>query len=360
MQRRKFIQSAGLAGILAAGSAPAIVHAQETLRWRLASSFPKSLETLHGTGEAFAKAVSDATGGKFQITVHSPGELVPALGVMDAVTQGTVECGHTCGYYYVGKNEALAIDTAIPFGMNSRQLTAWMYQGNGMKLMREMFADYNIVNLPLGNTGAQMGGWYRKEINQLSDMSGLKIRISGFAGLVIQRIGALPQNIPGTELYQSLEKGTIDATEWVGPYDDLKLGFHKVAPYYYYPGWWEGGPQVSLYINDKQWAALTPEYQAIVTAAASHAHIFMQSKYDQLNPASLKQLIAEGAQLKRFPLDVMNAARDATHEFYAELDGKNPLWKKIHADYAKFLAEQYQVWPVAEGSYDQYMMAQKL
>lgn len=360
MERRSFLKNAGLAGVLAAGSAPAIVSAQSQIRWRLTSSFPKSLDTIYGGAEVFAKMVSDATGGKFQISVHAPGELVPAFGVVDAVQQGTVECGHTCGYYYFGKDETFAIDTAIPFGMNSRSLTAWMYDGNGMKLLREFFAGYNIVNFPMGNTGAQMGGWYRKEIKSAADVNGLKIRLGGFAGRIIAKMGGLPQNIPGSELYQALERGTIDALEWVGPYDDQKLGFHKVAPYYYYPGWWEGGAQVSLYINTKQWSSLTPEYQAIVTAAASHAHVNMQAMYDSRNPGALKKLIAEGAKVSRFPKDVMDAAFKARNEVYGDLGQTNANWKKVYGDYARFMAEQYQWVPLADGSYDQYMASQKI
>ncbi len=258
MERRQFIKHAGLAGILAAGVAPA-AHAQgATIRWRLASSFPKALDTIFGAADVFAKAVKEASGGKFEISVHPGGELMPPFGVVDGVQQGTVECAHTAPYYFFGKDEAFAMDCAIPFGMNSRQLTAWMYQGNGMKLFREFYANYNIVNFPMGNTGAQMGGWYRKEIKSLKDIKGLKMRIGGFGGKVLERIGAVPQNIPGGEIYPALEKGTIDATEWVGPYDDQKLGFNKVAQNYYYPGWWEGGPQLSLYVNNKAWAALSP------------------------------------------------------------------------------------------------------
>ncbi len=360
MERRKFMKSAGLAGILAAGSAPALVQAQQQIRWRLASSFPKSLDTIHGGAEVFAKLVSDMTGGRFQISVHAPGELVPAFGVVDAVQQGTVECCHTCGYYFFGKDETFAIDTAIPFGMNSRGITAWMYDGNGMKLMREFLAQYSIVNFPMGNTGAQMGGWYRKEIKSAADINGLKMRLGGFAGRVIAKLGGVPQNIPGGELYQALERGTIDAAEWVGPYDDHKLGFHKVAPFYYYPGWWEGGAQVSLYINDKQWNSLSNEYKAIVQAAASHAHVNMQAMYDARNPVALKQLIAEGAKVNRFPRDVMDAALKARNEVYAELMDKNPNWKKVFGDYERFMRDQYQWVPIADGSYDQYMAAQKL
>jgi TRAP-type mannitol/chloroaromatic compound transport system substrate-binding protein len=360
VERRKFLKSAGIAGVLAAGTAPAIVNAQETLRWRLASSFPKALDTIFGAAEVFSKNVSEATGGKFTISVHAGGELVPAFGVVDAVQQGTVECCHTAPYYFFGKDEAFAFDCAIPFGMNSRQLTAWMYEGNGMKLMREFYAQFSMINFPMGNTGAQMGGWYRKEIKSAADIEGLKMRIGGFGGRVLTKIGGVPQSIPGGEIYQSLEKGTIDATEWVGPYDDLKLGFHKVAPYYYYPGWWEGGAQLSLYIGDKAFNGLSKEYQSIVRQAASDAHVTMQAKYDALNPAALKQLIAEGAKLNRFPKDVMDAAFKASRDVYAELNEKNANWKKIYADYSRFLADSYQWAPIAEGSFDQYMGAQKL
>ena len=360
MERRKFLKGAGIAGVLASGTAPAVVMAQESIRWRLTSSFPKSLDTIHGAATVFAKQVADMTGGKFQITVHTPGELVPAFGVVDAVQEGTVECGHTCGYYYFGKDETFAIDTAIPFGLNSRGLTAWMYDGNGMTLLREFFAKYNIVNFPMGNTGAQMGGWYRKEIKSPADINGLKMRIGGFAGRVLTKMGGVPQNIPGGEIYQSLEKGTIDATEWIGPYDDLKLGFHKVAPHYYYPGWWEGGAQVSLFVNSKAYEALSAEYKAIVAAAASFAHVNMQAMYDARNPTALKQLVGEGVKLARFPREVMDAAFKASREVYAELDQSNPNWKKVYGDYAKFMADQFQWVPIADGSYDQYMAAQKL
>jgi TRAP-type mannitol/chloroaromatic compound transport system substrate-binding protein len=238
MERRNFVRQAGLAGVLAAGAAPAIVHAQANIRWRLASSFPRSLDTGFGAADEFAKQVNAMTGGKFQITTHPGGELMPAFGVVDGVQNGTVEMAHTAPYYFFGKDETFALGCAIPFGLNSRQMTAWMYEGNGLKLMREFYKAFNIINFPGGNTGAQMGGWYRKPVQSMADIKGLKFRVGGFAGKVIERMGGVPQNIPGGEIYQALEKGTIDAVEWVGPYDDQKLGFHKVAPNYAYPGWW--------------------------------------------------------------------------------------------------------------------------
>jgi TRAP-type mannitol/chloroaromatic compound transport system substrate-binding protein len=250
MDRRSIFKNAGMAGILAAGMAPG-VHAQAAVRWRLSSSFPKALDTIFGAAEVFAKHVSAMSGGKFEISIHAANEITPPLGVVDAVQKGSIECAHTAPYYFFGKNEAFALGCAIPFGLNSRQMTAWMYQGNGLTLMREFYAKYNIVNFPMGNTGAQMGGWFRKEINSVADLKGLKFRTGGFPGKAIERLGVIPQNIPGSDIYTALEKGTIDACEWVGPYDDQKLGFNKVAPYYYFPGWWEGGPQLDLYINHK-------------------------------------------------------------------------------------------------------------
>ena len=359
MDRRSIIKNAGLAGVLAAGIAPA-VHAQTPIRWRLASSFPKSLDTIHGAADVFAKAVKAMSGGKFEISVHAAGELMPAFGVVDGVQQGSVECAHTAPYYFFGKDETFALGCAIPFGLNSRQMTAWMYEGNGMKLMREFYAKFNIVNFPGGNTGAQMGGWYRKEIKSLADIKGLKMRIGGFGGKVLERIGGVPQNIPGGEIYQALEKGTIDAAEWVGPYDDLKLGFNKVAPNYYYPGWWEGGPQLDFFINNKAFEALSPEYKAIVEAAAAQAHSDMQAKYDARNPAALKQLVGAGTKLRPFPKDVMNAAFKEAMALYEELNAKNENWKKVYADYSKFRAEQNLWFRFTESTFDRFMQEQKL
>jgi TRAP-type mannitol/chloroaromatic compound transport system substrate-binding protein len=360
MERRSFVRGAGLAGVLAAGAAPAIVHAQANIRWRMASSFPRSLDTIFGAAEVFAKKVSNMTGGKFEISTHAGGELMPAFGVVDGVQQGTVEMAHTAPYYFFGKDPTFALGCAIPFGLNSRQMTAWMYEGNGLKLMREFYANYNFLNFPAGNTGTQMGGWFRKEIKTLADMKGLKFRIGGFGGKVIERIGGVPQNIPGGEIYQSLEKGTIDAAEWVGPYDDLKLGFNKVAPNYYYPGWWEGGPQLDIFINTKAYNGLSAEYKAIVESAAAFAHTEMQAKYDAKNPEALRQLVAGGTKLHRFPKEMMDASFKEATALYSDLSGSNPAWKKIYADFSSFRREQNLWFRFAEGGFDEFMQAQKL
>jgi TRAP-type mannitol/chloroaromatic compound transport system substrate-binding protein len=362
VDKRSFLKKAAIGG---AGSglilgAPAVIGQTPAIRWRLASSFPKSLDTIYGAAEVFAKAVSASTGGKFQISTHAAGELVPAFGVVDAVQNGTLEAAHTAPYYFFGKDETFALDCAIPFGMNARQMTAWMYEGNGMKLLREFYQQYNIVNFPCGNTGAQMGGWYRKEIKSSADLKGLKMRIGGFAGKVLERMGGVPQNIPGGDIYPALEKGTIDAAEWVGPYDDEKLGFNKVAPNYYYPGWWEGGPQLTLMVNNKAWDSLNSEYKSIVEGAAATAHIDMLAKYDARNPAALKRLVGGGTKLFPFPKEVMDNAFKSANEVYAELSAKNANWKKVYEDWVKFRNDQVLWFRVCEREFDNFMFQQKL
>ena len=362
MQRRDFLTKAAASAATGGAvlAAPAVIGQSPAVRWRLTSAFPKSLDTIYGAAEVFAAQVGKMTGGKFQISVHAAGEIVPTAGLVDAVQNGTVEAGHTAPYYYFGKDDTFALGCAIPFGLNSRQMTAWQYEGNGLKLMREFYSKYSMISFPMGNTGAQMGGWYRKEIKSAEDFKGLKFRVGGFAGKVCSRLGAVPQNIPGGEIYQALEKGTIDACEWVGPYDDQKLGFNKVAPNYYYPGWWEGGPQLDMFINQKAYDALTPEYKAIVENAAAFAHTEMQAKYDAKNPGALKQLVAGGTKLHRFPKDLMDKAFKESIDLYAELSAKNPSWKKVYDDYSKFRADANLWFRFTEMSFDTFMQAQKL
>ena len=359
MDRRSLIKNAGIAGVLAAGVAPA-VHAQAAVRWRLASSFPKALDTIYGGAEVFAKHVKAMSGGKFEISVHAGGEISPPFGVVDAVQQGSVDMAHTAPYYFFGKNECFALGCAIPFGLNSRQMSAWMYEGNGMKLMREFYAKYNIINFVGGNSGAQMGGWYRKEIKTVKDLKGLKMRIGGFAGKVLERLGGVPQNLPGGEIYTALEKGTIDAAEWVGPYDDLKLGFNKVAPYYYYPGWWEGSSQYDFFINDKAFNALSSENKAIIEAAAAVAHSDMQARYDTRNPAALKELVGKGTKLRPFSNEILQSAFKESMALYDELSSKNEDWKKIYADYSKYRADANLWFRFTEAKFDSFMQSQKL
>jgi len=358
MNRRKFLKTAGVSVAASALAAPAIAQQANAgeIRWRLASSFPKSLDTIYGAAEYMAKKVSDATGGKFQIRVFAAGEIVPAFDVVDAVQANTVEMCHTAGYYFVGKDPTFAFDTAVPFGLNSRQQTAWLYQGGGRALMNEFFASYNCYAIPCGNTGTQMGGWYRKEIKTVKDLEGLKFRVGGFAGSVLQKLGVVPQQIPGGDIYPSLEKGTIDAAEWVGPYDDEKLGFYKVAQHYYYPGWWEGSAQLSAMVNTAQWNALSPEYKAILESACAEAHTMMQAKYDVQNPAALRRLLAGGTKLHAFTPEIMAACLDAANKLYDETSATNPRFKKVYDAWRVFRDDQLQWFNVAENSFDNFQL----
>lgn len=359
MQRRSFLKKAG-AG-LAAGSvvAPAFAtSAQPTLRWKLASSFPKSLDALYGAAALFSSRVAQMTDNRFQIRVYAAGEIVPPLQVLDAVQNGTVECGHTASYYYVGKNPAFAFDTTLPFGLNARQQTAWMAAGGGLGLLRGLFREYGCLQFPAGNTGAQMGGWFRKEVKTVADLKGLKFRIAGMAGEVFARLGAVPQQISGADIYQALERGTIDAAEWVGPYDDEKLGFVKVAPYYYYPGFWEGSAQLSLLVNQKNWDELPADYQAVVEAACAEAHINMTAQYDTRNPTALRKLVAGGAQLRSFPRPVMEAAYRAAFDLYDELAVKSPQFKKIYTAWRRYRRDSYLWFRTAEHSFDNFVYVQ--
>ncbi|MHB2167915.1 TRAP transporter substrate-binding protein [Alsobacter sp. R-9] len=356
MKRRQFIKVAGAGLAAGAVASPAIAQSQPEVKWRLTSSFPKSLDTIYGAAEVFAKYVSEATDGKFQVQVFAAGEIVPGLQAADAVQNGTVECCHTASYYYVGKDPTFAFGTAVPFGLNSRQENAWMYHGGGQELLNEFYKKYNIFSLPGGNTGTQMGGWFRKEVKTPADLNGLKMRIGGLAGRVLQKLGSVPQQIAGGDIYPALEKGTIDAAEWVGPYDDEKLGFNKVAPFYYYPGWWEGGAALHFFMNQQKWAELPKAYQAIATAAAGYANVDMQAKYDARNPGALKRLVQGGAQLRPFPPEVMDACLKASNELYAEIGKDNADFKKVYDAYVAFRGDQYLWWQVAEFNFDNFMI----
>jgi TRAP-type mannitol/chloroaromatic compound transport system substrate-binding protein len=287
MKRRQFIKSAGLGLAASAVAAPAIAQSSPEIKWRLTSSFPKSLDTLWGASETFAKYVAEATDNKFQISTFAAGEIVPALQAMDAVGNNTVECCHTAAYYYVGKDPTFPLFCAVPFGLNTRQQNAWFYDGGAQKLMDDFTKKFNIVSLLGGNTGAQMGGWFRKEVKEVADLNGVKMRIAGLAGQVMAKLGVVPQQIAGGDIYPALEKGTVDAAEWVGPYDDEKLGFQKVAPFYYYPGWWEGGTTQHFMFNTAKWDELPKSYKSIVTAAAGAANIEETGRYDARNPQAI-------------------------------------------------------------------------
>ena len=362
MQRRKFIQGAAGAGIAATAlAAPAIVSAQPVIRWRMATSWPKSLDTLFGGAELVGQRVAALTDGKFQIRAFAGGEVVPALQVLDAVEKNTVECGHTANYYYIGRDLSMAFDTALPFGLTMRQQNSWMYYGGGLQLMRELFGKYNCTIFPAGNTGTQMGGWFRKEINSLADVKGLKMRIPGVGGRIMAALGATPQTLPAGEIYQALERGTIDAAEFVGPYDDEKLGFAKVAKLYYAPGWWEPSAQVSLIVNKGEFDKLPKPYQEALASACKEVNLDMVAEYDAKNAQALQRLIkTAGVQVKMFPDDVMRAAQKAAFDIYIEEAGKNPMFKKIYDSWKPFRDAQYSWLSVADGAFDRFVYANRI
>ena len=355
MKRRDFIGHAGIAGILAAGTAPAFAQSQPVIRWRLASSYPKSLDTLVGAADNISRRISDATDGRFQIRVFAAGEIVPGLQVLDAVQNGSVECGQTIMYYYFGKSPAFALGAIIPFGMNTRQHNAWWYQGGGGDLYNEFLKPYNCMAFPCLNTNTQMGGWFRKEIRKVEDLKGLKFRVGGVAGAVLERLGVVPQQIAAGDIYPALEKGTIDAAEWVGPYDDEKLGLYKVAKYYYTPGWWEGNAASVLLVEQKAWDALPKSYQAAFAAACGESNAVACARYDHVNPAAMKRLIVGGTQLRRFPREVMDVCYRESLKLYSEWSDKYPEFKRLYASYSAYLDEQLDWFNVADGTFDSYM-----
>ncbi|MGZ3409678.1 MAG: TRAP transporter substrate-binding protein, partial [Xanthobacteraceae bacterium] len=328
MKRRDFLKAAGIGTAATAVAMPAIAQSMPELKWRLTSSFPKSLDTIYGGAEVFAKAVAEATDNKFQIQVFAAGEIVPGLAAADAVQNGTVEMCHTASYYYFGKNPTFAFGTSVPFGLNNRMNNAWLTVAGGGDLLNEFYKGFNIYAIPAGNTGCQMGGWFRKEIKTVDDLKGLKFRIGGFGGTVLQKLGVVPQQIAGGDIYPALEKGTVDGAEWVGPYDDEKLGFYKIAPNYYYPGWWEGGSTIHNFINIEKWNSLPKNYQAVITSATAQANSWMAARYDMQNPAALKRLVAGGTQLRPFSNDVLEACLKATNELWGEISAKNADFKK--------------------------------
>jgi TRAP-type mannitol/chloroaromatic compound transport system substrate-binding protein len=355
LKRRDFLKAGGAGLASTAIAAPAIAQSMPQLKWRCTSSFPKSLDTLFGGSEIFAKAVAEATDNKFQIQVFAAGEIVPGLQALDAVTNGTVEMCNTAAYYYSGKDPTFSFGTAVPFGLNARMQLAWQRFGGGMELMNELYKKFNAYGIPAGNTGAQMGGFFRKEINTLEDLKGLKMRIGGqIAGRVMAKLGVVPQQLAGGDIYPALEKGTVDAAEWVGPYDDEKLGFVKIVRNYYYPGWWEGGAQGSNFINIDKWNELTPTYKSIIRMASALQHEWQLAKYDAENPAALKRLVSEGAQLRPFPPVVMEAAFNGAMELYREISADNPLFKKVWGSTMAFRSEEYLWWQIAEYSFDTF------
>ena len=356
MDRRSFLRNTALGGAgSAALAAPAIAQSSPQFQWRMTSSFPQSLDTIFGGGTDVAKYVREATDGAFDIQVFAAGEIVPGLQAADAVQNGTIEMCHTAAYYYVGKSPTWALGGVIPFGLNQRGMNAWLYYGDGITLLNEFYNANGLQYLPAGNTGAQMGGWFRNEIGSLDDMNGLQMRIGGLAGQVMERIGVVPQQIAGGDIYPALERGTIDAAEWIGPYDDELLGFFQVAPYYYYPGWWEGNLALNVFVGNDAWGELPENYKRLLETACRAANVEMMAEYDFKNPTALRSLVSKGAQLRAFPQEVLDASYDAALALYSELHGSNQDWAKIYDSMMAFQGEHFLWTQVAENTFTTFM-----
>ncbi len=336
-----------------AGAGPAI-HTGDRVRWRLASSFPSSLETMFGGAEVLAQRVAAMTGGKFEITPYQAGEIVPGLQVLDAVQKGSVEVGQSAGYYYTGKHPALAFDTCVPFGLTPRQQAAWLHEAGGLTLMRSIYAQFGIRNFPGGNTGAQMGGWFKGRVDRLDDLRGLKMRIPGLGGKVMDALGVTVQVLAGGEIYTALERGALDATEWVGPADDEQLGFYKVAKNYYYPGWWEPGPSLAYLVGQPAWDSLSAEYRAVFQTACSEASQVMQARYDNSNPAALQRLLARGVNLLPFSDEIMAASKEASEQLLIDQAAANKEYSKILDHWRTFREDSFRWFGTAELAYAKY------
>jgi TRAP-type mannitol/chloroaromatic compound transport system substrate-binding protein len=325
-----------------AAQAPAQGTELPTLEWQMATSWPVALDTIFGGAQTVADRVSAMTNGKFKINPRAAGELAPGLQVLDVVSQGAVEMGHTASYYYVGKTPVTAFGTALPFGLNAQQQNAWLYDGGGIEALQKVYAEkFNVIQFPAGNTGVQMGGWFRKEINTPADLQGLKMRIPGLGGQVMTKLGVSVQVIAGGEIFQALQTGAVDAAEWVGPYDDEKLGFQNAAQFYYAPGWWEPGPTLEIEINLDKWNELPAEYQEIVKTAAAEANITMLARYDARNRIALKSLVDGGVQLRQYSASIMEAAITAAMQLYDEFSAQDADFKTIYEPWTEFRGNIY-------------------
>ncbi|CAA0115370.1 Monocarboxylate 2-oxoacid-binding periplasmic protein [Halioglobus japonicus] len=309
----------------------------DSYEWKMVTTWPKNFPGLGMAAENFSKLVEEMSDGRLTVHVYGAGELVPAMQVFDAVSQGVVDAGHGAAYYWKGKVPSAVFFTSIPFGLNAQEMNGWLHYGGGLELWQEAYAPYNLVPMAGGSTGVQMAGWFNKEINSIEDLKGLKMRIPGLAGEVFANAGGTAVTIPGGELYTSMQTGVIDALEWVGPYNDLAFGFHEVARYYYYPGWHEPGSILEFVVNKDSLEALPEDLQAIVVTASRAANQDMLDEYTARNNAALQSLIDEhGVQLRRLPDDVLLALWKGTQVAMEKLVADDPMAAKVYASYRKF------------------------
>ncbi len=317
------------------------VQTGQRVRWRMVTSWPRSVGIFDGA-QLLVDRVKEMTGGRFNIQIFAAGQVVPPLQVLDSVQKGTVQCGHTASYFYIGKSPVLAFATSVPFGLNAQQQNSWLYHGGGLETMQKIYADkFNIIHFPAGNSGAQMGGWFKKQIKSAIDLKGLSMRIPGLGGQVMDRLGVNAQVLPGGEIFLALERGAIDAAEWVGPYDDEKLGLHKAASFYYYPGWWEPGPTLDALVNLKEWEKLPKEYQEVFKTAAYEANMSMLTQYDARNGEALNRLVAGGTKLIPYSQDILQAAQKASFDLLDENADKDPTFKGVYEKWKAFREKIY-------------------
>ncbi len=346
--RRKFVKAAaaaagsallagcGSGGSGGGGGAPGVITGKK-YEWNMVTTWPPHFPVIGEAADKLAQWVDQMSGGRLKIKVYGGGELVPPLEAFDNVRQGTVEMGHGAAYYWAGKVPAAQFFAAVPFGMNAQGMNAWLYGGGGLELWQEVYGQFGLVPMPAGNSGVQMGGWFNKEINSAQDLKGLKMRIPGLGGKVIAKAGGAAILSPGSEIYTNLERGVIDATEWIGPHHDLLMGFHKIAKYYYTPGWHEPGTVIEMFINKAKWESLEPDLQEIVRAAAYRSNLWMLSQFEALNNDALQKLIGEHkVQLRRFPDDVLATLRKYTDEVLQELIEKDATSKKVYEHFDAF------------------------
>jgi len=354
--RRDFLKKATAATAVAATAttigAPAIVRAEKTYNWKMVTTWPPHFPLLGEGADKLAETIGVMSGGRLNIQVYGGGELVPPLQAFDAVSQGMVQMGHGAAYYWAGKSPATQFFAAVPFGLNAQGMNAWLYTGGGMELWNEVYGKFNLKPLPAGNTGVQMGGWFNREIKSLDDFKGLKMRIPGLGGKVLAKAGGTAVLSPGGELYTNLERGVIDATEWVGPYNDYKMGFYKVAKYYYYPGWHEPGTVLESFVNKSAYEALPKDLQEIVTNATIASNMWMLCESETKNNLYLDKMVKEeGVILKKFPADVVKQLRKYSAEVLEEIVAKDPMSKKVYESFSKFQKQQ-QAWSkISERAY---------
>ena len=357
LKRRDFISGLGGGAALAACTPQSEegisgIQPEQEFSWRVVTTWPKNFPGLGAGANTMARYINELSSGKLNLTVYGSGELVPAFEVFDAVSRGAVEMGHSPSYYWLGKNQAAQFFTTLPFGMTAHEHNAWLYYGGGLELWRETYEPFNLIPFPVGNTGVQMGGWFNKPIDSIDDLQGLKIRMPGLAGEVLRRAGAIPVNLPNADIFTALQTGSIDAAEWVSPYNDQAMGLQQAARYYYYPGWQEPGPAIECIVNREAWESLPTNLQAVVRIACQASVLDMTSEFMARNAQALQQLMAEGnIELREYSQPLLTELKKITFEVVEELAADNSQFAKVWKSYRTFMESSRGWQAISEQSY---------